>query len=490
MAMMCCGAPGQVAARGSGLRALAVAAMAWACAVPVVASGPVDEQAVSIPPGQIGLIQARVGGGVARERPPWSGAGAGGLAGALAERVGASDYDPCDVTTTHAGQAFTGGTYALQAGFTEHESLAGVFYFDPSEGPITLRAVEQIFLTRNATTATTTELTFTVWNGLPGQSEVVLFEDTDGATIPHLTMPAGTSGVLYSLQVDPTSSEQYVITGEAVLLGGVPKRRFSVGIEIRRHNNQGSIDPCVQGPSTARNAFPATDNTASVCGAPYAQLNSPSNNWLLGVNCGPAGCPANGGWSTFAALSPDVSILGQCASGCRPRGDWMLRARYSTAACVPGGGACCFPNGLCAFLSEGSCTGQDGKFQGEGTTCAETGCALPECPVEYNRDGQLNLDDLAEFITDFYASPAIPGGFEANAPTYWWQWTGFGWPCPLAGDAPVPFVQGAYRERGFRAAYSADAGNQCPQQPEQFFPNLDHLADYITAYYQQYGLCP
>jgi hypothetical protein len=36
------------------------------------------------------------------------------------------------------------------------------------------------------------------------------------------------------------------------------------------------------------------------------------------VNCGPFGCPANGGWSTFAALP----------AFCRPSGDWNLRAVY------------------------------------------------------------------------------------------------------------------------------------------------------------------
>jgi hypothetical protein len=105
------------------------------------------------------------------------------------------------------------------------------------------------------------------------------------------------------------------------------------------------------------------------------------------------------------------------------------------------------------------------------------------CPGDYNRDGILNLDDLGDFITDFYTEPAIPGGLQVDAPTYPGVLVGFTIGCPQAGDAPLPYLFDAYRQAGFRVAYSPDGSNACPLSPEQTFPNLDNLSDFITAYY-------
>jgi hypothetical protein len=109
-------------------------------------------------------------------------------------------------------------------------------------------------------------------------------------------------------------------------------------------------------------------------------------------------------------------------------------------------------------------------------------CALTAegcCPADYNGDGQKNLDDLGDFITDYYAVPAIPGGLQPNAPTYADAAIGFGTPCPDADNAPAPYAADAYRTSGFRVGFSPDGSNTCPPGG----PNLDNLGDFITLYY-------
>lgn len=105
------------------------------------------------------------------------------------------------------------------------------------------------------------------------------------------------------------------------------------------------------------------------------------------------------------------------------------------------------------------------------------------CAEDFNRDGARNLDDLADFITDYYTLPAVPGGLQPAAPQRPDVAAGYGKPCPSAPDAPAPYAADAYRVHGYRVAYSADGGNACPLIPEQSFPNLDHLGEFITAYY-------
>ncbi|MFN0011578.1 MAG: S8 family serine peptidase [Phycisphaerales bacterium] len=80
----------------------------------------------------------------------------------------------------------------------------------------------------------------------------------------------------------------------------------------------------------------------------------------------------------------------------------------------------------------------------------------PPCAVEYNGDFALNPDDLGDYITDYYTSPALPGpGGYASA-------------CP-ENEAPY--------DQGYRTAFTLDGSPQC------FEPNPDNLGDYITAYY-------
>jgi subtilisin-like proprotein convertase family protein len=105
------------------------------------------------------------------------------------------------------------------------------------------------------------------------------------------------------------------------------------------------------------------------------------------------------------------------------------------------------------------------------------------CDIDYNQDLFISLDDLADFIVDYYTTPAIPGGNQPLAPSYPSINIGYGVPCPNAPDAPAPYSPSAYRQFGYRVGFSQDLVNRCPGAPNAPFPNLDNLGDYITAYY-------
>lgn len=107
----------------------------------------------------------------------------------------------------------------------------------------------------------------------------------------------------------------------------------------------------------------------------------------------------------------------------------------------------------------------------------------PPCPLDYNEDGIRNLDDLSDFITDYYTVPTIPGGLQPLAPTLFDVNVGYGVPCPAAPDADAPYAANALRVNGYRVGFSADGSNACPASPEQNFPSLDNLSEFITAFY-------
>jgi hypothetical protein len=107
----------------------------------------------------------------------------------------------------------------------------------------------------------------------------------------------------------------------------------------------------------------------------------------------------------------------------------------------------------------------------------------PPCPLDYNEDSIRNLDDLSDFITDYYTVPTIPGGLQPLAPTLFDVNVGYGVPCPAAPDADAPYAADALRVNGYRVGFSADGSNNCPASPEQNFPSLDNLSEFITAFY-------
>jgi hypothetical protein len=105
------------------------------------------------------------------------------------------------------------------------------------------------------------------------------------------------------------------------------------------------------------------------------------------------------------------------------------------------------------------------------------------CDADYNRDSVRNLDDISDFITDFYVTVPIPGGLQPSAPTYADIVVGFGEPCPEAPDAPAPYASDAYRANGYRVGFSLDGNNDCPASSGQNFPSLDNLGDFISGFY-------
>jgi hypothetical protein len=102
------------------------------------------------------------------------------------------------------------------------------------------------------------------------------------------------------------------------------------------------------------------------------------------------------------------------------------------------------------------------------------------CPVDYNRDGWLTMDDLTDYLNDYYIQPPIPGGVQGAAPSFPGVAVGFGVPCPGAPDAPAPYSPGAYRQWGYRAGFSAMGSDPCPPGG----PNTDNMGDFITAFNQ------
>jgi hypothetical protein len=203
------------------------------------------------------------------------------------------------------------------------------------------------------------------------------------------------------------------------------------------------------------------------------------------------------------ALVSSTVLLGSSCSGASVVD---LVGYGDEASCFEGSGPATQPsNTLAVFRVNRGCTDRDDNAADFETgfadpfnslspaiVCSVPVCPGVGCPAEYNRDGTLNLDDLSDFITDFYTVPAIPGGLQVNAPTYSESSTiGFAVPCPEAGDGDgVLYAVNAYRQFGYRVGYSADGSNSCPASPEQNFPSLDNLSDYITLYYSVFGQAP
>ncbi len=280
--------------------------------------------------------------------------------GAEEQRIGISNFGmtgsvrpmalagscPSEVSA-HTDADFGGGQYTVQAGFAEQEVAAASWTLDPAVFPIRLDMAEMVFATSNASITTTTEWTFFVWSGTPASGNVVAQYSSDGELLPHVVLQPGTSGVNVQVSVDPDDPEQIIInnSGDAT---------FSIGYRIDQHNNQTS-NPCLVAPPSTQNAFPTTD---------VGGLQAPSQNWLFGVNCGFLGCPPNGGWSTFG----DLNVL------CRPSGDWVMRATWTSLSCNQTLGACCLPNGTCGLETSNDCLNTGGTWQGVGTLCTDTDC--------------------------------------------------------------------------------------------------------------------
>lgn len=248
--------------------------------------------------------------------------------------------------SAHTDASFTGGQYILQGGFAEGESAAVSWVLPASEFPIRLDLAEMIFGTQNATVSTVTKWGITVYEGLPSTGTPVFSIDSDNKIIPHIQMGPGTNGVNVQFLIDPADPEQIYINDNA-------SHAFSIAYRINDHNNQTS-NPCFVAPPSTSNAFPSTDTSG---------LAQPTHNWLNALNCGALGCPS--GWKRFSELP----------TACRPSGDWVMRATWTSVNCTPPTGACCLAGSQgCQELSQTDCQTLGGTWQGASTTCTATTC--------------------------------------------------------------------------------------------------------------------
>ncbi len=269
----------------------------------------------------------------------------------LLEGPGFGTRGGCEVVSTHTNASFTGGEYLVQAGFSDGESLAATYTLPASAFPIVIKNAEQIFATSNAVVQTTTEWGIQFYAGRPNDGQLLFSENSDGSVLPHIVMGPGTNGTNVQFLIDPNDPEQIIIENNGT-------NQFSVVWRVVRHNAPSS-NPCITAPQSSRNAFPVTDTTG---------VASLPGNWLFGLNCGPFGCPSNGGWATFQSLAAGL---------CRPSGDWVTRVTWESLTCPTVSGACCLSNGTCVSLTSEACGLQGGTYRGDNTVCGANTCPQP-----------------------------------------------------------------------------------------------------------------
>jgi len=282
----------------------------------------------------------------------------------------------CSAVATHTDANFEGGAFVAQAGFSEGEWAAASYTLTPSQFPLIVDRIEMVFATSGTQVTTTTEWSVAVWEGTPNNGTMVAMFSSDGTILPHIVLPPGTNGINVLVEVDPSDPEQIVVANNG-------SNTFTVGYRIDEHHNQ-TANPCFTAPPSASNAFPVTDTSG---------LSSPSGNWLFGLNCGIFGCPPNGGWVTFGALNPL----------CRPSGDWVIRANYTSVNCTGEVGACCVNDGICLELTVAECESIPGTFNGIDTTCAEFSCWFGACclPDGSCVDGVYETDCEIDLLGQF-----------------------------------------------------------------------------------------
>ncbi len=294
-------------------------------------------------------------------------------------------------------------------------------------------------------------------------------------------------------QYDPTQDPytSYPLNGVAATVDADPGRPIELyGAAYRNGFNVfsfGDSSPFKPGSAFAppwinvRNAYPID------LGGPGGSARDVSNNIRLGFESVPLavgtadvepGTPVPAGTVfTFALTVDDPGVLGYVRAGLA-QGRLAFNVSSLPVPAEFGAGPIIYP---VFYTSKAAAFGFTAALPPQLTVTATV------CPGDYNADGSQNLDDLGDFITDFYTLPAIPGGLQAGAPTYSDQVIGFSTPCANAGDAPAPYALNAYRALGYRVGFSPDGSNSCPLDPSQAFPNLDNLADFLTFYYGSFG---
>jgi hypothetical protein len=401
-------------------RAWGLGAMVCACGLAVPATAQTKDRLGGMPavreqlPVALGSVQ------VMRVSPHGRVGGGGG---------GGGSTDACNVIASHTDANFAGGTYNAQGGFSQGEIAATTYTVAASEFPIRINMTEVIVATSNATVGTTTHWSMMFWSGSPSAGTLVASFSSDGDILPHIVMGPGTNGVNVQFMVDPGDPEQIIIPNSG-------SNTFTIGFRIDQHNQQ-TQNPCTTAPPSCCNAFPVTD---------LSGVSAPAGNWLSGVNCGPLGCPPNGGWAAFSTLGL-----------CRPSGDWVMRATWSGVNCQPGVGACCLPSGACEQMSATNCAGAGGTYRGDGVDCSGANCPVPSGACCFSNGNCLNLT-------------------EANCAQAAGTWLGAGTQCS-AGQCPtgacclpsgacvagVTQPQCLAQSGVFRGAGTGCAGANCPQ---------------------------
>ncbi len=153
-----------------------------------------------------------------------------------------------------------------------------------------------------------------------------------------------------------------------------------------------------------------------------------------------------------------VRSLGGCVVGAGRWGWRCVAAAWALAAL----GGLSDPSASAQVVLSSSATIEHASGLATEPALRGIGPILP-CRIEYNGDGSVNPDDLGDFITDYFAEPAVlgPGGYAE--------------PCP-ENESPY--------DAGFRAAYTVDGIAQCSP------PFADNLGDYITDYFAGCGVVP
>jgi hypothetical protein len=273
----------------------------------------------------------------------------------LHARPDGGSYEPgpstrgCDTQVSHTDADFAGGAFVAQAGFAQGEYLAATYNVPAGDFPVRITLTEGIFVTVNATVQTVTAWSVHFWEGEPNAGNLVASYSSDDLVLPHLRIGPGTAGVNIQFSIDPGDPEQIILQNNG-------SNRISIAFRIESHH-QPPANPCLTPPPQCCNAFPCTDTSG---------LAQASLNWLNGLNCGPFGCPPNGGWARFSNL----------AALCRPSGDWVIRTSYVPVNCQPGVGPCCL-NGACQVRTQAECQALGGAYQGDGTSCTGINCPPP-----------------------------------------------------------------------------------------------------------------
>ena len=252
------------------------------------------------------------------------------LSNATVQMMGACPEQEVTLTDSDFGP----GTYVVQAGFEEGESLGAEYVVPEIEFPIRVDRMEVMFATSNATVSTTTRWSVTVWDGTPMEGSQVASFVSDGKIIPHLVMPPGTSGTIIQVVVAPDDAEQIYVYNDSGM------NSYSVTFSIVEHNSPGA--PCLKAPPSYANAFPCTDTSG---------LQFPGENLINAIDG--TLCVCGSGWFTFASF-PSI---------CTPSGDWVMRSAYTPVNCSGDDAACCFENDTCMDLTPIECASFGGEAQ-------------------------------------------------------------------------------------------------------------------------------